>query len=462
MARDGARSTRGDAGACDGENSGNFGASKSSRADSIGAGRIARCGWDDGRARARASSNARALALRSFEDVSERSRESGSSVPSDKAFGCAWLDETALVCTKDHRLFEVELDRRRGRRPTFREVELGRTDAFERPSTRWLERGGFFDWFVRRSGRRELAETVGRRTGGAHAVVVSSTREHVLCSGGPDHSIVQFARDEETDFLVPRIALRGHEDVVFGLDFVNRDTLASCSRDGSVKIWQLPRASARASYVLAHPVASVLPVSGCGPQLARVRDVKTVDHLSSKQLASVTSSGLIHQFDAETLGIVGTYTCRGYIETSCMCTNGAIVAVGSRTHVGLVDFRQKKLYASVALPFGDFNSVRSLSFTPTSTSQTMLTIGGGRGNIYFYDERSRKYLMNEYGLRHQLENNKACVQLSDSFVFDSEWAQEYLLPAILCHQWDPTGTRLLVAGGPLQAVLQGFFAGVWS
>jgi len=456
-ARDGARSTRREAMTRGGEN---FDASNAPRAGSIGAVSSARGGWDGWGTRA--SANARALALRSFEDVSERARESEALVPLDKAFGCAWLDEMALVCTKDHRLFEVELDRRRGRRPTFREVTLGRSDALEPPVMSGLERRGLFDWFVGRSGRRELAETTRRQTGGAHAVIVSLTGEHVLCSGGPDHSIVQFARDEETNLLVPRISLRGHEDVVFGLDFVDRDTLASCSRDGSVKIWQLPHAFARGSYESAHPIASVVPVGGCEPQLARVRGVKTVDRLPSKQLASVTSSGMVHQFDAETLGLVGAYTCRGYIETSCMCTNGSIVAVGSRTHVGLVDFRQKRLYASVALPFGDCNSVRSLSFTPSSTAQTMLTIGGGRGNIYFYDERTRKYLMNEFGLHHQLENNKSCVRLSESFIFDSEWAQEYLLPAILCHQWDPTGTRLLVAGGPLQAVLQGFYAAVWS
>ena len=63
----------------------------------------------------------------------------------DKAFSCAWLaDDLALIGTKDNRLFELEIDRR-GRRDAWREIELGREDAYTRNramevAARWASR----------------------------------------------------------------------------------------------------------------------------------------------------------------------------------------------------------------------------------------------------------------------------------------------------------------------------------
>ena len=173
----------------------------------------------------------------------------------------------------------------------------------------------------------------------------------------------------------------------------------------------------------------------------------------------------MHQLDIEhgmNGGLVRMYPFPGYLETSCIATNGRTVVVGSRTHVGFADFRERRLHASVALPFDDMNSVRSLSWITQSSH--LLTFGGGRGTIYFYDERVRRYLNNEQGFVHELHNADLCVPLSaedeERLAFD-DMSRACLLPAILAHQWDDSG-RLLVAGGPLQALLSGFFMGIWS
>ena len=45
-----------------------------------------------------------------------------------------------------------------------------------------------------------------------------------------------------------------------------------------------------------------------------------------------------------------------------------------------------------------------------------------------------------------------------------EYFQHEQTPANACyaHEWDSTGTRLLVAGGPLALGLRGCYLGVWS
>ena len=320
----------------------------------------------------------------------------------DKAFSCAWLaDDLALIGTKDNRLFELEIDRR-GRRDAWREIELGREDAYTRNrameiAAQWVSRHtpqalraiNVSPPFLAGPYGHGAVRAAASRRGGAHACSVSSTREHIVCSGGPSHNIVGFRRDEETECLVPRMAFSGHEDVVFDVGFIGRDAMASASRDCTVKVWQLPK-SPSYDEIRITPSGSVHPIGEC-TQNERVRGVKVVDRCPARHLATCTSSGHVLQLDAETLSLVHSgYQCRGYLETCCLATDGQIVAVGSRTHIGFVDFRSKNFYASVALPYGDTNSARSLSF---HEGGNLLTIGGGRGLISFYDVRMRKYLV---------------------------------------------------------------------
>ena len=47
-------------------------------------------------------------------------------------------------------------------------------------------------------------------------------------------------------------------------------------------------------------------------------------------------------------------------------------------------------------------------------------------------------------------------------VFVDHFAQAEVLNACYAHAWDESGTRLLVAGGPLAYGLRGCYVGVWS
>ena len=370
-------------------------------------------------ARGRAVRCARALAPRSnpLDGMMTGEEEDGRARAPDKAFACAWLDErAALVSTKCHRLFRFDFRR-------------GGGGASAR--------------------RREIAMDVGGARGGARAIAQTKTRDRLCVSGGPGHDVIGFERGGEGDAIVPAYALRGHEDVVFGMDFIHRDALASASRDGSLRIFRLPReTSEEECAVCASPVVSIEPTrGGCGSRSSeKLRGVKLVYDAPSPQLATISSSGTVYQFDASTPHVVSQeYKLRGFAETSCVATDGRVVAVGSRAHIGLIDFRMRGVVASFAVHSTrrrslSLSATRSLSFAP---HESILTIGGGRENVDFFDVRMRRYL------KH-LEGRLGREPLNDLHA-----------PAIFSHEWDPTGTRLLVAGGPLLELIPGFYVGLW-
>ena len=296
------------------------------------------------------------------------------------------------------------------------------------------------------SARRWMS--IGAR-GGARAIAQTKTRDRLCVSGGPGHDIIGFERGGEGDAIVPAYALRGHEDVVFGMDFIHRDALASASRDGSLRIFRLPReTSEEECAVCASPVVSIEPTrGGCGSRSSeKLRGVKLVYDAPSPQLATISSSGTVYQFDASTPHVVSQeYKLRDFAETSCVATDGRVVAVGSRAHIGLIDFRMRGVVTSFAVHSTrrrslSLSATRSLSFAP---HESILTIGGGRENVDFFDVRMRRYL------KH-LEGRLGREPLND-----------FHAPAIFSHEWDPTGTRLLVAGGPLLELIPGFYVGLW-
>lgn len=361
-----------------------------------------------------------------------------------KAFACAWLDErSALVSTKCNRLIRMDFGRRGGEHVDWREIELGRLSGEDSRARALARLADAFSSYI----RFVPPIPYGGALGGAHAIAQTKDRLRLCVSGGPQHDIVGFERRGECDDIVPAYALRGNEDVVFGIDFINRDTLASASRDGSLNVFRLPRETSDEYTIHQGPLLTITFDGYCRePQSEKLRGVKLVYDLPSPQLATITSSGKVQQFDAATLHFVGKgYTLQGFAETTCMATDGRIVAVGSRTHIGFVDFRMRGAIDSIAVTSGAneaARTTRSLSFR-----ESILTIGGGRGNVEFFDARKREYFKSLDGRELTLSH--------------PEMSDDAHAPAILSHEWDPTGTRLLVAGGPLLENVPGFYVGLW-
>jgi WD40 repeat protein len=217
----------------------------------------------------------------------------------DKVFSCAWVDTARVVFgTKCNRVFEVDVGRRR----------MSRADDGESMKTNDAAK----EVFIHRGG--EGGSEGG--SGGTYATCVNATREIVLASGGDAHDVclLRFQSDDsraagcETSSLAsslePYCALRGHTDVVYGADFITRDIVATCARDGCVKIWRAPPPplSGAAAPTSLGALETVYPFTS-GPA-TRVRGVKYLDDLSCPTLATITTHEFFVQVISSSLGSI--------------------------------------------------------------------------------------------------------------------------------------------------------------
>jgi WD repeat-containing protein 40A len=100
--------------------------------------------------------------------------------------------------------------------------------------------------------------------------------------------------------------------------------------------------------------------------------------------------------------------------------------------------------------------VRSVQF-----NRQILSIGGGYGRISFYDMRMNRYLETSE-TSHTKYLQTSLGWLNRDTVYHHHFQGMEIRNAIYTHKYDPTGSRLLAAGGPLQLGLYGNYAAIWS
>lgn len=144
-------------------------------------------------------------------------------------------------------------------------------------------------------------------------------------------------------------------------------------------------------------------------------------------------------------------------ENVCMSVNedGSMFAIGSQSHVTFVDPRVAKPNSTRSIQCKQRGcGIRSLSF-----KNDLLTFGTGQGTVYFYDIRAEKYLELLCGAPVLLEAGPGWLFHDDTY-HDFFVGHDYP-NAIYTHCYDPAGTRLFTAGGPLPAGLYGNYAALW-
>jgi WD repeat-containing protein 40A len=249
----------------------------------------------------------------------------------------------------------------------------------------------------------------------------------------------------------------------------------------------------------------------------KIRDMRAT---TDGRLVTLYAGGVVNVWDTDRFQVTSSTKLKHAKENVCMAMkedNSNYVAIGSINHITMMDMRSPK--ECVAVPSVDEGwGVRSLSF-----NGNICTIGGGKGRLSFYDMRAMKYLTlcqgedqhnchdhisadnipqlhnrDERGIHDSVRisyadptqivtvnaphrrRRVATKELKNrgSFVNDTvtagylECARGYVgtstdevsapVNAIYTHAYNPSGTRLFAAGGPLQLSLSGSFAGLWS
>ncbi|KAI8471738.1 MAG: WD40-repeat-containing domain protein [Monoraphidium minutum] len=292
---------------------------------------------------------------------------------------------------------------------------------------------------------------------GMHAVDVSPDGRYVVTGGRAAEDALVLRRSTMT----PVRTFSGHADWVFGLAWVTESHFVSCSRDGTIKLWCVGQPGEE-GYVAeaAAPLASVLDNKRA---VVKQRDIRC--WVPDGRIVSLGVDGSVVTWDSS-LRQMRKATLEGARELICLAVQDRLVAAGSRSHMHLLDLRQRCSVVGT-MPVTD-NGVRSLQL-----AGHVLSAGTGDANLVFYDLR---YLRHARGPRlrdlaeeddpfdavrgqQPLELGHLEMPTSTNNVQDT-WGW-VVRDTVYTHCWDRSGTRLFMAGGPLAVGLAGCSMSVW-
>ncbi|EIE19636.1 WD40 repeat-like protein [Coccomyxa subellipsoidea C-169] len=380
----------------------------------------------------------------------------------DKGFACEWLNpETVVVGTKCNKLICLNTTTQQ-----FQRVALPR--APPRPP----------------GVPQPLPDAPAVNSCGIHAIALSPDRR-LLATGGANPSDCQIlaVRDEASIAAAPQApqldpvqTLVGHTDWVFGIAWVTDRHVVTGSRDQRLNLWKVdtePNSSPNLQPLVSH----FHVMDKREEKNYKVRDVKFNRNLG--RLASLTTNGCVQFWDphanfdrnvsAPTSPLAPSLVkLKHSKEVVCLAMSDNLVAVGSQSHITLVDPRQKTPVQDVE-SLDEGHGVRSLNFL-----DHLLSAGSGRGRVFFYDLRASAYLDLDIAAKRQhlgaslSEPERGCLQCGTGYlnqtdpVYLEHFSGEQVFNACYSHAWDPTRTRLAAVGGPLAYGLRGSYMAVWN
>ncbi|KAK9827700.1 hypothetical protein WJX81_001747 [Elliptochloris bilobata] len=361
----------------------------------------------------------------------------------DKAFACAWLDhEYVVVGTKCNKLLLANILTCELREVAPPPAPLRQPRSSEAP----VEGQGFGNC-------------------GIHAVALNPDAQ-LLATGGANPNDCQVHRvrlvgqsNGGAPALAPVQTLVGHDDWVFGIAWITERHLVTGSRDRTVRLWCTDADSGR---------PNTQPLVTQHEKRDKVRDVQYNQTLG--RIASLVTSGSVHLWDPH-LRLARTVKLTVEREVVCMAMSDGLVAVGSQSHVSLVDPRCQAPVQDVASLDTD-HGVRSLCFL-----DHLLSCGTGRGRVSFYDLRASAWMdldpepdapQRASGCGGGARRSRGFQQLGPGWlcqtdpVYMEHFMGQEVFNACYAHAWDPTCTKLLCVGGPLAYGLRGSYMALWE
>ena len=357
---------------------------------------------------------------------------------SNKVFCSQWLDNRNILCgTKCNKLWLVDS-----------ESNLSYQIPTLFPNRR--SNDGYF------SINQCSSELVSR---GIHAIGINQRNTCLAVSGGQPEDVAFYSLPD----LSPLGVGVGHKEWIFSLTWLKNSILVTGANDGRMQLWDASECYTNYNTVSSEQCPTIQPIASLENQPAgskdKIRSLVYSDQLNTlASLQTGYSRAALNLWDVNTLKPIHRYDLSLKAENVCMKHNPEynVFGIGSRQAVTLFDPREwgtdtGREVVSIDKSWG----VRSIAY-----NEHILSLGTGRGNVYFFDLKAWKYHTNEDEEPLALRTSEGWIRRDNNYYtyFNS---LPKLPNAIYSHCYSPDNRKLYVAGGPLQLGLCGNYSSIW-
>ena len=342
----------------------------------------------------------------------------------DKIFSCIWYNDTQFIMgTKTNLLLNYDI-----RSKTFKRI---------RPAPSPNDGANY-------------------PRGGIHSIAMDVTGTRFAASGVNSNEVAIYTLPDFKPTLVGR---KAHREAIFDICWAGDDTLLSCSRDGVFAVWKdtSQRSNQSETVIMVEPVVRQAAENSSTSE--RLRGV--VYNPFYEEAAVLSLNGALQTYDARS-GFMKRYNLKLPHKQDNVCLtisqDSRLYAVGSRSHVSLIDARMLQAIQRVVLTSHHGCRVRSIQM-----QNDFFSVGTGNGLLLFWDIRAGGFFKSATATTLSKQPKTVELKTSTGEVFpEPNPGEPEYRPAIYTHSFDSSGCRIVTAGGPLNLNQRGSYLAIWQ